>query len=341
MVQEAAEFETLSRKEFIAFLEGIGKATVEGRPTEASRTAFITAFIRAFHSANENPKVFDDWMAAQLLTTEEYAFFEEMYYRRALKGTPEAPASPAHRRSVIRAAMRAGAAGGILSRARFAEDSLEKAVAEGIQQYVLLGAGLDTFALRRADFLGKIRVIEVDHPATQAIKRQRLTAMGFSLPPSLHFVALDFSQEDLPQALSRSCYDSGIAAFFSWLGVTYYLEREHLFKVLRRLSETAAPRSQLAFDYMDRDAFDPGKATRRVQKLKDKVRFLGEPMKAGLDPKVLARDLMGVGWELRQNLSAEDIEEIYFRGCADGFRVGTHIHFALATLSSKPGIQGR
>ncbi len=340
MVQEAARFETLPREKFKAFLEGLGKITIDGRPVEGSRTAFITAFIRAFHSANENPKVFDDWIAAKLLTREEYAFFEEMYYRRTLKNTAEAFASPPQRRSLIMAAMRAGTAGGILSRARFAEDSLEKAVAEGIQQYVLLGAGFDTFALRRPDLLSKIRVIEVDHPATQAIKRQRLAAMGIALPSSWHFVAVDFAQEDLPQALSRSCYDSESPAFFSWLGVTYYLEREPLFKVLHGLSETAAPGSLIAFDYMDLEAFDPDKATPQVQKLRDKVRFLGEPMKTGLDPKVLEKDLREVGWELRQNLSAEDIEEIYFRGCAEGLRAGKYIHLALAALPSKPGVRG-
>jgi methyltransferase (TIGR00027 family) len=339
VVQEAVKFETLPRKEFLAFLEGIGKTTVDGQPAKASRTAFVTAFIRAFHAANENPKVFDDWMAAQLLTAEEYAFFEEMYYRRTLRDAPQASRLPAQRRSVLTAAMRRGAAGGILSRARFAEDSLEKAVAEGVQQVVLLGAGLDTFALRRADLLGKIRVIEVDHPATQAIKRHRLAAMSFSLSPSLHFVPVDFSQEDLPHALSRSCYDAEIPAFFSWLGVTYYLEREHLFKVLRSLSETAAPHSLLAFDYMDMEAFDPGKATTQAQELKDKVRSLGEPMKTGLDPKALEKDLMGVGWELRQNLSREDIEGLYFRECADGLRPGKYLHLALATVPSKPGFR--
>ena len=279
-------------------------------------------------------------MAVQLLTAEEYAFFEEMYYRRTMRDTPQAAALPAPRRSAIRAAMRGGAAGGILSRTRFAEDSLEKAIAEGVQQVVLLGAGLDTFALRRADLLGKIRVIEVDHPATQAIKRQRLAARNFSLPPSLYFVPVDFSQEDLPHALSRSCYDAEIATFFSWLGVTYYLERDHLFKVLRSLSEAAAPHSLLAFDYMDLEAFDPDKATSQVQKLKDKVRSLGEPMKTGLDPKALEKDLMGVGWELRQNLSREDIEELYFRGCVDGLRAGKYLHLALAALPGKPGIRG-
>jgi methyltransferase (TIGR00027 family) len=332
LVHESSKFETMSRKEFLAFLEGIGKTTVDGRPAEASRTAFITAFMRAFHSANEKPTVFDDWMAARLLTADEYEFFEEMYYRRALRDTTEARSSVAQRRSVITAAMRFGATGTIVSRARFAEDALEKAVSDGVGQYVLLGAGLDTFALRRADLLGKIQVIEVDHPATQAIKRQRLAALGLSLPPSLHFVAADFSQEDLPHALSRSSYNPESPAFFSWLGVTYYLEREHLFKVLRSLSETAASQSLIAFDYMDREAFDPGKMTTQAQRLQDGVRTLGEPMKTGLDPEMIEKDLLMVGWELRQDLSAEDIEESYFRGCAEGLHAGRHIHLALAAV---------
>jgi methyltransferase (TIGR00027 family) len=326
----------LSREEFVAFLKGVGKTTIDGKPVEASRTAFITAFIRAFHSANEAPKIFDDWRAAQLLTEEEYASFEEMYYRRTLRGVPAAPAPPAERRSVVGVAMRAGAAGGILSRARFAEDALERAVAEGVRQYVLLGAGLDTFALRRADLLGKIRVIEVDRPATQAVKRRRLAATGVSLPPSLYFVAVDFSQEDLPHALSRAPYDPDLPAFFSWLGVTYYLEREDLFKVLQGLAETAAPHSLLAFDYMDVESFDPTRTTPQVQELKDRVRLLGEPMKTGLDPTTLAQDLRGVGWELREDLSSEDIEGAYFRGCADGWRTGKHIHLALAALPGEP-----
>jgi O-methyltransferase involved in polyketide biosynthesis len=91
---------------------------------------------------------------------------------------------------------------------------------------------------------------------------------------------------------------------------------------------------------MDLEVFDPDKAPPQAQKLKDKVQLLGEPMKTGLDPRVLEKDLREVGWELRQNLSAEDIEEIYFRGCADGLRAGKYIHLALAALPGKPGIRG-
>ncbi|MBF0498303.1 MAG: class I SAM-dependent methyltransferase [Deltaproteobacteria bacterium] len=330
MDQETGKLKTRSREEFVAFLQGIGQTNIDGRPAQASRTAFITAFMRAFHSINETPKVFDDWMAVRLLSTEEYAFFEEMYYRETVKDETKELTSPAQRRAVVTAVLRAGAAGGVLSRARFAEDSLEKAIDQGVRQYVLLGAGLDTFALRRADLLDKIQVIEVDHPATQAVKRQRLSVMGFLAPPSLQFIAVDFSQENLPHALSRSSFNSEIPAFFSWLGVTYYLERENLFQVLHSLSQTAAPHSQVAFDYMDIEAFDPDTATPRVKDLRNKVRLLGEPMKTGLDPRTLEKDLRQVGWKLLQNLSPNDIEKIYFQEGTEGFRAGKHIHLALA-----------
>lgn len=340
MGAEVTRFRAMSRAEFYAFLEGIGKTMVDGRPVEASRTAFITAFIRAYHSANEVSKVFDDWMAAQLLTAEEYAFFEEMYYRRTLRDNPQASRRPDQRRSVVTAAMRGGVAGSILSRARFAEEALEKAIAEGVEQYVLLGAGLDTFALRRPDLLQRIRVIEVDLPATQVVKRQRLAALGFSPPPTLHFVAVDFSREELPQALARSCLRAEIPAFFSWLGVTYYLERENLFQVLRTLSEAAAPHSLLAFDYMDRAAFDPARAAPQAQKLQDKVRLLGEPMKTGLDPLGLEEDLRELGWKLQQDLASQDLEEAYFRGCAAELRPGEYLHLALAALPDRAAIHG-
>lgn len=340
MVREAGKFEAMQREEFLAFLEGLGKATVDGQIVKASRTALFAAFMRAFHSANYDRKVFDDWMAARLLTADEYAFCEEVYYRRTLRSMGKESAVRADRQAVIAAAMHGAQVAGVLSRARFAEESLEKAVADGISQYVLLGAGFDTFALRRPDLLAKIRVIEVDHPSTQVVKRQRMAAAGVTPPPSLHFVPVDFSKEDLCHALSRSCFDAETPAFFSWLGVILYLERDDVFNALRSLSETAAPNSLLAFDYMHSEAFDPGKATQQMQSLQDSLRFLGEPLKTGFDPAALQKDLLEAGWELKRDLCAEDIDEAYLRGCAEGFRVGKYLHLALAALPGKSEADG-
>ena len=108
-----------------------------------------------------------------------------------------------------------------LGRSRYTEDSLEKAVEQGVKQYVILGAGFDTFAFRCPEILEKLQVYEVDHPATQAFKRSRLAEAGWELPPQLHFVPVDFEQESLAEALTRSSYDPQAPSFFSWLGVTY------------------------------------------------------------------------------------------------------------------------
>jgi len=135
-----------------------------------------------------------------------------------------------------------------------------------------------------------------------------------------------------PETLSRSPFDPELPAFFSWLGVTYYLQREHLLMSLRGLGGAAAPRSLLVSDYLDVEAFVPGKATTQVRKLPERVRWMGEPMKAGLDPEALEKERMGAGRRLQMNLCAEDIEEFCFRGRAEGFRVGKHLHLALAVL---------
>lgn len=334
VVQESSRFETMSRADFRSFLEGIGGTTLDGRPCAASRTAFITAFMRAYHSANETPKVFDDGMAARLLTPDEYAFFQEMYYRKTLRDRVGDPILKTGRPSILTHAMRGGQVASVLCRARFAEETLEKEVFGGIRQYIILGAGFDTFALRRPDLLVKISVIEVDHAATQAVKLRRLAEMGFVPPTSLHFVSVDFSKENLPHALSHSVFDPALPAFFSCLGVTYYLEKRDLLNVLRGLSESAAPGSVLAFDYLHADAFHPDAVTPQAQELQEKLRSLGEPMKTGLDPAVLDKELLEVGWRLRCDLSPTEIHERYFRECAEELRPGRYLHLALAESSS-------
>lgn len=335
MIQESTRFETMSRADFRSFLEGIGRTTLDGRPCAASRTAFITAFMRAYHSANEDPKVFDDWMAVRLLTPDEYAFFQEMYYRKTLRDRAGDPILKTGRPSILTHAMRGGQVGSVLCRARFAEEALERAVHDGARQYIILGAGFDTFAMRRPDLLEKISVIEVDHPAMQAVKRRRLAEMGFEAPSSLHFAAVDFSKEDLLHALSGTVYDPSLPAFFSWLGVTYYLERHDLSNVLRSLSESAAPTSRLAFDYLDTEVFHPDAAAPQAQELQGKLRSLGEPMKTGLDPATLDKELIETGWRLRCNLSPTEIRERYFRECAADLRPGRYLHLALAEIESR------
>ena len=108
-------------------------------------------------------------------------------------------------------------------RARLAEDVVERAVAAGIRQYVILGAGLDSFAYRRPDLLERLRVFEVDHPASQAWKRERLAELGVRLPPNLVFAPVDFEAQTLRDGLLAAGFDFSAGAVFSWIGVTMYL----------------------------------------------------------------------------------------------------------------------
>jgi len=233
--------------------------------------------------------------------------------------------------TALASSMRARASS-ILARARYAEDSLEQAVRQGVKQYIILGAGMDTFAFRRPEMLEQIQVFEVDHPATQAFKRRRLAELGWEQPAQLHFVPVDFTQDSLAVALSSSSYDPQALSFFSWLGVTYYLPRDAVFATLRTIADIAPAGSTVVFDYLDTDAFVPGRAAKRIKVLMERVRQLGESMKAGFDPSTLAADLSRLGLRLREDLIPTDIEERYFQGRTDGYHAYKHTHFAWAVV---------
>ena len=136
----------------------------------------------------------------------------------------------------------------VISRARYTEETLEKAVRQGVKQYVILGAGMDTFAFRRPEMLEELEVFEVDHPATQEFKLNRLTELGWKHPAKLHFIPIDFTKESLVTALTRSSsYDPNVKSFFSWLGVTPYLTQEEVFATLRSIAEVAPAGSTSSF----------------------------------------------------------------------------------------------
>ncbi|MBV8476214.1 MAG: class I SAM-dependent methyltransferase, partial [Acidobacteria bacterium] len=126
-------------------------------------------------------------------------------------------------------------------RSRFAEDCLAEAVNQGVRQYVLLGAGLDTFAYRQPRWASSLRIFEVDHPATQRWKRRRLAEAGISVPENVTFVPVDFEKVSLATALPQAGIDSGMAAFFSMLGVTQYLIEGAFDETLRFVLSMPSP----------------------------------------------------------------------------------------------------
>ncbi|MBP7331470.1 MAG: class I SAM-dependent methyltransferase [Firmicutes bacterium] len=153
------------------------------------------AYYRAYHVMHETPKIFDDFLAHRLVTEEERASIEYQIAESLKLFDSARAASCPDQATAIKWMMREALAAPslILARSRYSEDSLEKAVGLGVRQYVILGAGMDTFAFRRPEMLEKLRVFEVDHPATQNIKHQRLADVSWEQAAQLHFVPVDLT----------------------------------------------------------------------------------------------------------------------------------------------------
>lgn len=299
---------------------------------KASLTACISAFSRAYHAMNASPKIFDDFLAVQLLTEEEFTGLSKNLVRALPFFAPEEVDHCPDEHSALSVVMRVQSTPITISRARYTEDSLEAAVKYGVQQYVILGAGLDTFVFRKPEWAHKLSVFELDHPATQELKQKRLNELDWSIPDHLHLIPVDFNQQSLNLALEQSSYDPQKLSFFSWLGVSYYLQREVVMSTLRSFAELAPAGSSIVFDYLDTDAFIPEKTAVRVKRMQAAVQMSGESMITGFDPSTLASDLFEIGLRLDENLSPSDIQERYFKGRTDGYCAFEHVHFARAVV---------
>jgi methyltransferase (TIGR00027 family) len=154
------------------------------KENQASYSAMITASIRAYHSMNDTPKIFDDFLAYRLIPQEVRALIEQGLTKYKQFDDPEHTASCSDQPIPWTALMQAT---NVLSRARYTEDALERAVRQEVKQYAILGAGMDTFAFRRPDLLEQLEVFEIDHPATQNFKLLRLADLGWEHPAQLHF----------------------------------------------------------------------------------------------------------------------------------------------------------
>lgn len=214
-------------------------------------------------------------------------------------------------------------------RSRFAEDALAAAVARGVRQYVILGAGLDTFAYRNPHRDAGLRVFEVDHPATQAWKRERVAEAKLVIPASLTFVPVDFARSGIEKELDGAGFDRNAPAFFSWLGVTMYLLPEVVLAMLQRIAGLPAP-AGIAFDYRVPRPQD-GDGFAAVDPLTARVASAGEPFRSAFEPRSLAADLRRFGFDRIEDLDGAAINERYFAHRADGLRVrGRSAHLVSA-----------
>lgn len=275
-----------------------------------SRTALRVAHRRAQHQLLDHPPVFADALAQRLADHASPPDYRPGEDEHPLLSRP------------LRAFMAA--------RSRYAEDQLAEAVARCVGQYVILGAGLDTFAYRNP-YPPSLRVFEVDHPATQGWKRGSLDRAGIVPPASLRFVAVDFEKQSLAEQLRLAGFDATAPAFFSWLGVVPYLSDEALNTTLDYIAGLPAG-SAVVFDYpLPPDALEP-QVRQILEDLARRVGALGEPFRSYFRPEALAARLRGLGFAEVRDLGGAEINAHYFSGRADGLQVGSAAHLALAIV---------
>ncbi|KAJ1551797.1 hypothetical protein HK096_006821 [Nowakowskiella sp. JEL0078] len=239
------------------------------KPKEPSKTALAAAGYRAVHQELEQGKIFKDPLAIKFLGSK---------YSKILE-TANLP----HKKSIRIF---------IATRTRFAEDCINESLSRGIRQLVVLGAGLDTFAYRNP--YETLRVFEVDFPATQLWKIERLSDSGVNIPKSVTFAPVDFENESLENGLLKAGFDPNLPTFFSWLGVVPYLTEQAIFSTLAYIA--SLPMSEVVFDYsepvetLENDALDSHLLRSK------KVAEIGEPFISFFDPAELAANLLEIGF---------------------------------------------
>ena len=272
-------------------------------------TAERVALWRALHvQADAAPHVFEDEVGLQLLAPDDT-------WRQ--RGDMDPDSTSGFRASIV-------------ARARFIEELVVEQAARGVGQYVILGAGLDTFAERRPELASTLRVFEIDQPGPQAWKRQRLIELGFGVPDWLRLVPVDFEAGSWWEELVAAGFDSGAPAVVSSTGVSMYLSKDATAATLRQLA-SLAPGSTLAMTFLlppelIDDADRPG--LRASQK---GARASGTPFVSFYPPQEMVELAREAGFKAVEHVSGSSLAERYFAGRSDGLRPSTGEDFVVAT----------
>jgi methyltransferase (TIGR00027 family) len=264
-----------------------------------SRTAIGAAAHRAAHQILEKGRIFADPLAVAILGAD----------RETLTAKAKEPGARGLRFFIA-------------ARSALAEDKLREAIENrGTGQLVVLGAGLDTFGCRNP-FADRLKVFEVDHPATQAWKRERLAAAGIPVPESLVFVAVDFERDSLPDALVASGFDPRRRSFFTWLGTVPYLSAESVAATLGTIAGLAGG-AELVFDYAEPAGARRSAGAKAHRALAERVAAAGEPFLSWFEPASLHSALRALGFSAVADFTVRDLFARHFGAEAVAARAGT------------------
>ncbi|HVU46716.1 MAG TPA: class I SAM-dependent methyltransferase [Terracidiphilus sp.] len=273
------------------------------KPNEPSRTALMIARQRAAHQLLDHGSILNDPFAMKILCEDE---------SDVLQFSNTHPSASIGRLFTT-------------ARSRIAEDALSKAVERGIRQIVILGAGLDTFALRNPHSTLQIHIYEVDHPATQAWKLERLTEAQIVLPPGLIFVPVDFERDDVGEKLVNAGFQQNAPAFFTWLGVVPYLTQDAISRTLEYMS--SIPNSEVVFDYIE----PPGGFSEELRQLEkeriEQLKKMNEHCVSRFEPAGIRAFLRSHGFGAIEDINFQEITSRFghsVQGLAPG-HAGLHV----------------
>lgn len=259
-----------------------------------SRTALATAYIRVAHQLlDAQPWILEDPIAERLLGKNAA---QRIFSSVERHQTPGAKALRSH----------------IVLRSRFAEDRLLDAARRGVAQYVILGAGFDTFSLRQPGWAQSLKIFEVDQPGSQSEKRSRISEAGIEIPENVSFVEIDFEHELLLDGLLRHRISLTLPTFFSWLGVTMYLNGPAIDATLRSVMAFPAG-TEIVFTFLQSSESTPYAGNRSSTQLAQHVADAGEPFVSCFEPQVLEDKLIRMGFTEVKFLSPEEADDLYFK----------------------------
>jgi methyltransferase (TIGR00027 family) len=274
-----------------------------GQPSHTARGA---AAYRAIHQTLEGGAIFSDPFASRILDDETRARLDET------------AADPSLRPWRLF----------IAARSRFSEDTLAACVARGVRQIVVLGAGLDTFSLRNPHAGQGVRVFEVDYPATQGWKRERLKQAGLAIPASLTFAPVDFERQSLADGLTAAGFHADRPAFFQWLGVVPYLSRDAVSLTLDFIA--GVPESEVVFDYAEPFENYPAERQENVMAVAARAASLGEPWLSLFDPLALSQMLRNKGFGVVEDLGLAELTERFYGALKRDIVIGPGGHVVRA-----------
>lgn len=267
-------------------------------PLAPENTAARVALWRALHvEADASPHVFDDTVGLRLVAPDD-----------DWRSRPDmSPFTRPFRASIV-------------ARARFLEDLVEEQFDRGVDQYVILGAGLDTFAQRRPELASRMRVFEIDQPGPQAWKRQRLVELGLGVPSFLRLVPVDFEAGDAWwERLAAAGFDPGRPAVVASTGVSMYLTRDAIMATLRQVA-ALAPGSVLAMSFMLPIELADAEVRPGIERAAAGARSNGTPFISFFTPSEMLAMARDAGFRAVQHVSADDLAARYFAGRGDGLR---------------------